>query len=172
MTTLCALEEIQPPPIPNNPPFTAPEGWLATTCELIKTHYKADDTMEARIPPMALVRCSRGGKTRALYEIAHTLTTSNIAALYISFNDFSEVTESDKKDPVGAVCKRIALAALSNRDFTRSSIQFGSLKGKYVSEQQIVDWLGEQGCVLLIDELNILPMNAELAHFLKRNYKS
>jgi hypothetical protein len=55
-----------------SPTFTSEEGWLEDTCKIIMAKCAEWDGAE-RVAPMALVRCSRGGKTRALLEIAHAL---------------------------------------------------------------------------------------------------
>ncbi len=63
---------------------------------------------------MALVRCSRGGKTRALEEIAHSLRRKRpeISVVFVSFNDDSVIKDWEHADPVAALCRRIAFAAL------------------------------------------------------------
>jgi hypothetical protein len=116
---------------------------------------------------MALVRCSRGVKTRALEELARKLKAQSIPVVIISLNDHS-LNEWEKAD-VGAVCRRIAFAASRDRDFDCSlMIQYE----RFAKQEWDVTGLGEQPCVLLIDELNNLPQSALLADFLKRNFVS
>ena len=93
------------------PPFTSEPGWLEETKRLVLKYYEAEDSNALRVPPMALVRCSRGGKTRALEELAHILKLQNIPVVMISLNDYSSLKEWEKADGVGAVCRRIAFAA-------------------------------------------------------------
>jgi hypothetical protein len=52
------------------------------------------DTGFSRVPPMALVRCSRGGKTRALSELAKKMTklANNVFVIFVAFNEWSPVT--------------------------------------------------------------------------------
>jgi hypothetical protein len=155
------------------PPFTSEPGWLEETERLVLEHYKAEDG-EERVPPMALVRCSRGGKTRALLELARTLKLHNIPVVMISLNDYSSLKEWEKADGVGAVCHRIAFAASMDRDFGKSLGQYEYFsKQKWnVAAQQVEEWLGDHPCVLLIDELNNLPQSRDLAEFLKHNFVS
>lgn len=168
----CPLDAVLVPPIHVDAPrFTASKNWLEDTCKTIMQsyHQNEDDMGGERISPMALVRCSRGGKTRALYEIANRLSSSNprIPVIFVTLNDFSCVDIRDRADPVSAICKRIAFAALSGRIFAESSKQWKSLAGNFVSVEQINSWLGNQGCVLLVDELNNLQMGQDLSTFLK-----
>jgi hypothetical protein len=84
-----------------------------------------------RIPPMAVVRCSRGGKTRALYEIANTMKNDKnedimeaakdhwggpVAVIYVTFNDNSSVETWEQLDPLQALLQRIAFVASRERN--------------------------------------------------------
>ena len=132
------------------PPFTSEAGWLEETERVVLEHYEASDG-EERVPPMALVRCSRGGKTRALLEVARMLKSRNIPVVMISLNDYSSLKEWEKVDGVGAVCRRIAFAASLDRDFGRSLEQYEhfSRQNWNVTAQQVEDWLGSHPCILL-----------------------
>lgn len=71
LDSLVKPEAFQPRTPPKSPPFTAPDNWLEDIVETIeKNMSETDYSGLERVPPMALVRCSRGGKTRALLEIA------------------------------------------------------------------------------------------------------
>ena len=70
-----------------------------------------------RVPPMAVVRYIRDGKTRALYEIANMMHgrcsyRKPAAVIYISFNDFSSLLPVEQDYPLKALCQPIAFAAL------------------------------------------------------------
>ena len=61
------------PEKPVKPEFVCGENFLFETKSEIQNRLDEMDNVhgEVRVPPMAVVRCSRGGKTRALYEIAY-----------------------------------------------------------------------------------------------------
>jgi hypothetical protein len=160
-------EVIRPPIRDSEPPFTAPTDWLDVTAAMIMERYHQCESKSGgeRLAPMALIRCSRGGKTRAMYEISRHLKDKKIPVIFVSLNDFSDVTKDEGKDGLGAVCKRIAFAALKGMNY--DAPQFEEFENTSVSSEQINVWLGQTGCVLLIDELNNLPMSTELAEFLK-----
>jgi hypothetical protein len=86
---------------------------------LILEHFNAKDKDEGaeRVPPMALVRCSRGGKTRSLRELACLLKTKlpDVAVIFISLNDFSTLETWENNDQIGALCRRIAYMSLKDR---------------------------------------------------------
>ena len=62
-------------PKPEMPPFVCQRDWLLNVQDTIKTELDNEDKLDGsnRVRPMAFMRCSRGGKTRALFEIAHSL---------------------------------------------------------------------------------------------------
>lgn len=61
------------------PPFVHTANWLdAIGNEIRELSSKSEDLESNRIPPMALVRCSRGGKTRALFEIGKWLKEKSL----------------------------------------------------------------------------------------------
>jgi hypothetical protein len=135
--------------------------------------YKLQDGEGIRVPPLGLIRCSRGGKTRALKEIARKIKSDNLgdeaAVIYISLNDYSCMKMGEQENPVEAICKRIAFEA-------RHSKNGNGLLGKYnqfnmqVTVENIKNWLGDTPCVLLIDELNKINNDANteaLYDFLK-----
>jgi hypothetical protein len=65
---------------------------------------------------------------------------------------------------MGELCIRIAFAAFKGR-ITHDAQEFFEL----VDEKWVEDWLGNQKCILFIDELNVLhdAIDANLASFLK-----
>ena len=58
---------------------------------------------------MALVQCSRSGKTRALKEIALALKEQipECVVLSVSFNAFSCVQKWEQEDPIEELCRRM-----------------------------------------------------------------
>jgi hypothetical protein len=168
LSSLASVEDLKPPPIPaGEPSFTSEEHWLENLCKEIMEHFGAEDEPSKRVPPMALVRCSRGGKTRALREIANAL---KVPVLLVSFNDYSCVLDEERITPVGALCRRIAFAGIKGRDFAEAKDQYEQFQSVDVTEGQILEWLGTKPCVLLIDELNNMPPSSQLASFLKTNF--
>ena len=105
------------PPIidAGDPPFIS-AVWLKENVDNIRTNFAQADTDRFRIPPMGYIRCSHGGKTRALMEIALELKREipEAATIYITFNGDSSVEDWEQQDPAGALCRRIAFAARRN----------------------------------------------------------
>lgn len=91
----------------------------------------------------------------------------------ITLNDYSSLAPKGE-DGLEAVCRRITFEASRNRDLSLSLEQYKKFAKQkwHVTEQLIEDWLGDQACVLLIDELNNVPQTISLAGFLKRNFVS
>ena len=137
----------------NPPAFTAPDNWLESICEEILQWMQKGDTAAVRVPPLCLSRCSRGGKTRSLYEIAKFLKSKETAVFYVTFNDWSAIQGWEQEDPVGALFRRIAFAALKERNY-QDAKQYKSIMNAAVRKAWIEKWLGSRPCVLLIDELN------------------
>jgi hypothetical protein len=155
-------------PVCRNPEFVSGEEWEGVDLE-IRRHFECSDEDEAdqcdgfkRVPPMAVVRFSRGGKTRALYEIA-TICKEKVkveSVIYVSFNDSTSLSEWEQEDPLQALCLRIAFAALHQSDTcsgTRAQ-QFEEFRSRniLVEPTMILRWLGNSSAVLLVDELNNL----------------
>ena len=119
------------------PPFVAPANWLEEVC--------VTDTLEDRVRPMALVRCTRGGNSRALYEIANFFKreqseqeSNKVAVIFVTFNDFSPVLEWEQADPRAALCRRIAFAAMKGRDYDHSLDQYNEFASAQVPAEEIV----------------------------------
>jgi hypothetical protein len=156
-------------PIPRcqNPEFVSGEEWEGVDLE-IRRHLQCSDEDEddrdgfERVPPMALVRCSRGGKTRALYEIAKICKekVKVDSVIYVSFNDSTSLSEWEQDDPLQALCLRIAFAALRKLEQTSKTRaqQFEEFRSRdiLVEPKLILQWLGDSSAVLLVDELNNL----------------
>ena len=110
------------------PKFICPPNWLqevkaeilagleSEDCEGTDKDGRNDGTLR-KVSPMSLVRCSRGGKTRALYEIANAMKgyskhlEDHVACLRVSFNDYTSLLPWEQADPLQAVLRRIAFAA-------------------------------------------------------------
>ena len=165
-----------PLPLAETTPVFLTKKWLDETGSSILKWW---ERVDYRKPPTALVRCSRGGKTRALKELAYWLQQKwpKATILFVSFNDFSGLSDEEQLDPVGALCRRIAFAADSSLDGGVSAA-FEKMREFAVSPEAIRDWLQQTPCVLLIDELNNMSELAkknsapgkDLAQFLKKNF--
>jgi hypothetical protein len=149
------------PILDDEPPFCAEEGWMDACFAELQAGMNSQETNLSRVQPMALIRCSRGGKTRALLELKKLFhqRVPNIAVIYVSFNDFSSLESWELRDPIAALCRRIAFSALRERNATREG--FKVFNRTLVLEYDIINWLGDIPCLLLIDELNVM----ELDHF-------
>jgi hypothetical protein len=143
------------------PPFL-PARWLVETVELVRREWRRTDSGQQRKRPMALVRCSRGGKTRALKEMAHQLHRKlpGTVIIFVSFNDLTPVQLWEQADPLGALCRRIAFAARQRPDPTKplspkdEMDQFKAFNYA-VTPDQIEKWVANTPCILAIDELNL-----------------
>ena len=190
-TTLLPPDQVRPiVPIGKRPDkYVCPDGFRESLLNTVNELMEQDDGGGIRVPPMALVGCSRSGKTRALEEMAATLArneTHPVAVLLVTFNDYSTsaTTDADQEDPLQALCQRIVFAA------TRSADQrsFHSLKTAYevfreqnyiIDPKQIVHWLAEFPAILLVDELNSLKgltskssQAFEFGRFIRLNFLS
>lgn len=155
---------VSPPPPPRVPQFVSPEGWLQEVKLAVERQLAMADG-DRRVEPMAVVRCSRGGKTRFLEELADSgvkYDEDPVSVIFVSFNDLSELDQDDQEDPLQALLIRIAFAALKPQrqesgNRTRSE-QFSEFRQKnYVTTKtDILQWLGDSPTLLLVDELNNL----------------
>ena len=106
----CPSKVPLPPFEKDQKPFMAPEGWLNKTRDVLLDNMNLQEG-GSRPLPMAFVRCSRGGKTRATTEAIHLITTS-CAAVYVSFNNETPMELQDYfKRPLEELCDRIGFAA-------------------------------------------------------------
>ena len=165
----------------DHPPFVAPENWLENIGNEILTNLATLETAQTRVRPMALVRCARGGKTRALREIANWLKKKDekLAVIFVSLNSFSHLRIGEEQNPKLALCRRIAYAARQGQDVPDSKELYEPFENAEVSFETIKKWLHKVRCVLLIDELNLFDaMNGntltfagrELFDFLKNEF--
>ncbi|KAL3925119.1 MAG: hypothetical protein SGILL_000624 [Bacillariaceae sp.] len=182
-------KKISPPPLPDLPHFVCPENWKKDVELEIQTQLDEKDHDEYRVEPMAVSRCSRGGKTRTLKEIAHmNITHGNkddaVPVIFVSFNDFSSLDEDDQENPLKALLLRIAFAASKNtqhtQDFSTQQKQFAEFRSAHnnVTENDVRSWLGDSPALLIIDELNNLSKlvgkdfkeTKAMAKFIKENF--
>jgi hypothetical protein len=171
-----APSKVQIPPTDNKSPttFLAKGDWLQKTVDKINEGLMEKDTESVRVSPMALVRCSRGGKTRSLRELGFKLKKERpeAAVIFVAFSHFSRLQDWEQVDPLGALCRRIAFAASSDQSDPRQYDEFCQMDVKSV---HILEWLANTPCVLLVDGLNYISPSvndsiAPLVSFLTQNF--
>jgi hypothetical protein len=153
---------------PGVPKFVG-KKWLKETMIMMRAGMRQAD-VQSRVRPLVVVRYSRGGKTRLLQEAEIDLWKLGIPVIRISFNDATPYSKAESDDLLRSLLSRIAYAAMRNPP----QWQPGRLP-VLVSQDTIVQWLGDSPCVLLIDELNKMlnADNAEsVAFFLRDNFLS
>lgn len=175
MNRLCSPVQVLLPVIgADEPEFCSEDGWLESVTTSLCEGIDQIETVHDRVQPMALVRCSRGGKTRALEEIGHCLRKKRpeVAVIFVSFNNYSAIQDWEHADPVAALCRRIAFAALNIKN--PSKHDYDRFAKSNVVESDILKWLEDSQCVLLIDELNLFNTTREqansIASFLKKRF--
>ena len=170
-----SLEEISLPQYgeKNMPDFIAPENWLNGVLESTIKNADQEDAESPKVVPTALTRISRGGKSRSLQELAVAITGSTDSAISayriikVCFNSSTPIEEWEQKNPLQALCMRIAFSA---RNDTTSIFQKFKLSVN-VAKESVEDWLGRDvKCILMIDELNRLRQDRSVAEFLKNNF--
>ena len=161
--SLNAIESIRPPPLDDKEPeFVSNAGWLDQVASLLSDEFRSSDSSRphGRVQPMALVGCSRSGKTRALKELArHLKQVFFTGVIFVSFNDYSQVTVEDEEDPLQALCKRIAfegLCAETTLEGKRAAYNFFDSEKYVINPNSLRHWLGASPVILFIDELNSL----------------
>jgi hypothetical protein len=102
------------PRAPGETPGFMGKKWLKNRVAEIIKYYNIKESAFGlfRVSPMGLIRCSRGGKSRALLEIGTMLKKKlpDTAVIFVSFNDQSSIKEHEQHDPLHALCVRIAYA--------------------------------------------------------------
>jgi hypothetical protein len=186
-STLKEPLEIRPPPSPDLPRFVCPEGWKREVELQIQTQLDTQDfelDEGHRVEPLAVSRCSRGGKTRALYEMANmnfTYGDEHVAVIFVSFNDYSTLDQHDQEKPLEALLLRIAFAAFKDLQYKPGTTkeQFEAFRKLYhVTATDVLSWLGQAPALLIVDELNNLRQiaqknsagAAEIVTFIKQNF--
>ena len=123
--------------------FSGAEWRRDTTSALLKALPEPAQTDTVRKRPMAVVRMARGGKTRALKELANSLREADVVAIYISFNDTTPFVAGEQLKE--AVLRRISFALSGD-----------VVPWKDCGAADVDTWLSRcsHNVVLLIDELN------------------
>lgn len=180
-----AIEIPSTPPAPvyreeeNPPPFVCGKSWFGAALSIVQTFLPSDDTtLPFRIPPLVLSRCSRGGKTRTLNEVALKLATQlAVYTLVVSFNgSLTPLSDCEEDAPLFALTRRIAFA-LSTCEKTGEVFESQFLRLE-IEETVVAKWLEKGKWVLLVDELNSLdlksqkrrPANQVFAKFIKSGF--
>ncbi len=123
---LCAPKDVY---VPNRAAFSSEfvpvfqtREWLGAVVSEIETEFVRADNESGTghlKPPMALVRGSRGGKSRALVEVASEFKKRHPEACVIRVRLFISTAEHldlwEQADLVGAICRRIGFAAWRGR---------------------------------------------------------
>jgi len=170
---------------PRDPPvFIGRDAQLKDAMQKVMQWYEArpeDYGDSFRIPPMSLTRYVRGGKTRMLKEIGQELLAKGIPAIYVTFNDITTASRWERDNeppPLQRLLSRIGWAVATDEARGLVDNNFNTWTATMdVSEDTVADWLGQHGCVLLIDELNKLITNVQggkpgeaVAGFLKDSF--
>lgn len=158
-------------------PFLAKPGWLDVSCTEVLKQADLVDSDNPRVSPIALVRCSRGGKTRSIKEIVKKVreTREDYGLVFVTFNSETPLAKPMYHDPIGELCVRIAYAALKEKGE-------GGFREFYSSNEVGKEWVEKwlqspkgqpmKKCILFVDELNLVLDKADdgLASFLKENF--
>jgi hypothetical protein len=184
--------ELRPPMLgPESPPFVCSKDWLKNVKTIIDDGLQEGDEnhLKRTIQPMAFVRYSRGGKTRALREIANMELTCGqeeepVKAIFVTFNEYSDLDKDDQDDPLRALLLRISFEGLKTRhdDGANNRAKFAEFRKRNFSfsPSDIMEWLGDTPALLVVGELNNLDelavpgstKAAEFARFVKDYFLS
>lgn len=156
-------------------PFLAPETWLPDTCRAVLEQAALEESENPRVSPVALVRCSRGGKTRSMMELMKQIRREDpsYGIIYVTFNTSTPLQgESGLQDPVAEICVRIAFAALKSRGAHDVQEFLDFSEGYTVGQEWVKDWLKKEKCILFVDELNLIQssMDSSFANLLKTTF--
>ena len=176
------------PPAPDPKPDFISVNWLEDAivrviCGLQNTDDRRaennrDNDMLKRNPPLGLARCSRGGKSRALKEIAakcrnHPINGFDVVddtpvavkptltCIYVCFNDTTSIEPWEQDDPLQALLRRIAFGAAAKTEEKPQSFASFMEDRPTWDMASFLEWIGNTPCLLLIDELNLLKKFTE-----------
>uniref|UniRef100_A0A0G4HHL4 Reverse transcriptase Ty1/copia-type domain-containing protein n=1 Tax=Chromera velia CCMP2878 TaxID=1169474 RepID=A0A0G4HHL4_9ALVE len=144
MPRLKQLDKVEPLKLkPADPKVFVPLTWVDKTTALTEELMERDDTQsKEKAAPIAVVRFSYGGKTRALKELAKRLHARKIPVIFVSFND----------EDGTAVGKQEIKELIERKE--------GDGLLKMLLERIAWTWIRSWGVnkrtVLLIDKLNVL----------------
>jgi hypothetical protein len=98
---------------PDEPSFIGGDEWGTAVIASILPHIEAEDSVTGgyRVPPAAVVGCSRCGKSRSLREIAHLLREErpDLRIVFISFNGSTSYSQTEG-DLMDSLVARIGFA--------------------------------------------------------------
>jgi len=146
---------------PTTPQFFSPPNWLEDIMDIVTMNICFQEGEATnRKSPICFARFSRGGKTRALMEVAK-VASNHCRVIVISFNGETSFDEIDtaicntyeEEGPLLCFLRRVAFTLLKEPE---QPSKFRSFK-KFVNRESLQTWLGEEKILLLIDELNQLP---------------
>ena len=153
----------QPRPSDSLPEFVGSDDcgqpWLDAAYEKIAPLIdQSDFDRSSRVPPGAITGCSRTGKTRSLMELGKKLREDDKNVIFLSFNEKTSYADGEAPSLLDSLLVRIAYAiakddaisGMSLHDYTTEppTLRFTTQK------KSVLDWLDENDCVLLMDELN------------------
>ncbi|GKY93023.1 hypothetical protein MPSEU_000270700 [Mayamaea pseudoterrestris] len=186
-STLPQPNHVPLPLMHRSPEFICEAGWIEQATQTIAKQFHLYDDGERRVAPVALVGCSRRGKTRCLVELAHTLRRflgQEVAVLYVSFSSYSMVRVEEQADPLQALCLRIMFeATIDPAKSEHKAETFESfLQEQYTfNPAQVQAWLGSRPAILLLDgldqclalkEYKMISSSTPFGWFLRYNFVS
>ena len=98
---------LRQPDVTSDAPYYGMD-WVRDVAGRIKANLPLVETPTCRKSPFAVVRMARGGKTRALYELARELRGRGVKTVLISFNDASVFLDSEKGSLEDALWRRVS----------------------------------------------------------------
>uniref|UniRef100_A0A0G4HVY8 Uncharacterized protein n=1 Tax=Chromera velia CCMP2878 TaxID=1169474 RepID=A0A0G4HVY8_9ALVE len=166
--------------------FVGASGWLPDKLEWVKKRLEQGDDVDPSGPRVSLgvlSRFARGGKTRALIELGKKLQKEipDCLVIFISLNDKTKYESgSSGLSGVGEVVMRIAWVLDGCwKDREKKQDMFTKFcKEQTWKKESFEKWLGSRKVILLVDELNQLPLSAmgevgsddNLPSFLSKNF--
>jgi hypothetical protein len=164
---------------PREPEFIHQKDWLKSSVSTVVTNLdSADDVLVVRVPPMVLASFSRSGKTRCMKEVGCEANgmDATIRVIFVSFNDWSPISDEDHNDPLQALCLRIAFVCSTERrkdEDKRVAYDDFCAKKYFIKPKELLSWA--KGCrlLLIVDELNLLRFEnggTEFANFIRNNF--
>jgi hypothetical protein len=97
----------------------------------------------------------------------------DFVVINIMFCGCSSVDFKEEADPVGALCRRICFWFHKDRAKPEEfELQYSKIKQHKVNSDAILKYVGDQPCILLIDQLNIFDAarTTTLVQFLTRKF--
>ena len=128
--------------------FICPDGFEDSMISKIVEELDQEDG-GIRVPPMALVGCSRAGKTTTLDEIAFRMANNSsnpVNIIYVTFSDYSPLSDEEHTDLLQAFLRRFVFAvtrAQSNETVATYTMEFKAFRGRneFIDPTRIYEWL-------------------------------